>query len=328
MKSGSAGNAKVYCITNLSKSLNQAVCGALPGLHAFTGCDSVSALAGKGKVSAYKLMCKDKRYQEAFQNLGKTWELTEDTERHLESFLCRLYGGANLCEINARRYKLFCSKKGEIDSNQLPPCRDCLHKHLLRANYQAAVWRRCLEAKPTIPSPDGHGWTVTSSSTGYSVTIDWMDGLPAPSAVLELLSCQCKKVCSSGCPCVENQLKCTDMCRVKNCTNSYVDDDAEDFAETVDFVGDLYSDEEEEPSDDDEDPCLQEPTLCPDAVEELEITSDSHSIAAAIPASSSTTGKWQHCHNFLNSLIVMTKSVRFLSVDCWKQVHWFITQLH
>jgi len=71
MKSGSAGNAKVYCITNVSKSLNQAVCGALPGLHAFTGCDSVSALAGKGKVNAYKLMCKDKRYQEAFQIWAK-----------------------------------------------------------------------------------------------------------------------------------------------------------------------------------------------------------------------------------------------------------------
>jgi len=118
-----------------------------------------------------------------------------------------------------------------------------------------------------------------------------MDALPAPSAVLELLNCQCMKVCSSGCPCVENQLKCTDMCRLKKFTNSSVDDDAEGFAENSDNLGDLYSDDEEEQSDDDEDPCLQEQTLCQDAAEEVEITSDSHNNAAASPAASSTAGK-------------------------------------
>ena len=31
-------------------------CAALPGLHAFTGCDSVSAFAGKGKDKCYNLL--------------------------------------------------------------------------------------------------------------------------------------------------------------------------------------------------------------------------------------------------------------------------------
>ena len=30
-------------------------------------------------------------------------------------------------------------KKGDVDSNQLPPCDGSLRKHELRANYQAAI---------------------------------------------------------------------------------------------------------------------------------------------------------------------------------------------
>ena len=47
-----------------------------------------------------------------------------------------------------------------------------------------------------------------------------MSGEPAPKAVLELLSCQCKRVCQSpSCTCLANGLHCTDMCRLQECTN-------------------------------------------------------------------------------------------------------------
>ena len=42
--------------------------------------------------------------------------------------------------------RLFCAKEGKVNSNQLPPCADCLKMHSLRANYQAAVWRRSLRS--------------------------------------------------------------------------------------------------------------------------------------------------------------------------------------
>ena len=41
----------------------------LIGIHAFTGCDTVSALTGRGKLGALKLMKKDKTYQETFSQL-------------------------------------------------------------------------------------------------------------------------------------------------------------------------------------------------------------------------------------------------------------------
>ena len=47
-----------------------------------------------------------------------------------------------------------------------------------------------------------------------------MNGEPAPKAVLELLSCQCKRVCQlPNCICLANGLHCTDMCRLRECTN-------------------------------------------------------------------------------------------------------------
>ena len=39
-------------------------CAALPGLHAFTGCDSVSAFAGKGKGKCYNLLRKNLKFVE------------------------------------------------------------------------------------------------------------------------------------------------------------------------------------------------------------------------------------------------------------------------
>src|SRR6218665_1990510 len=95
----------------------------------------IGADAGKGKVSAYKLMCKDQKYQQAFTEFGNSWTLTEETERVLEAFVCQLYGWKIFLDINAC-YKFFCFKKGEIESNQLTPRHDCLHKPYLRSQEQ------------------------------------------------------------------------------------------------------------------------------------------------------------------------------------------------
>lgn len=116
--------------------------------------------------------------------------------------------------INELRYRLFCSKRGNIESDHLPPCADCLYKHAYRANYQTAIRRWSLENRPEIPSPLRHGWIQDENKLG----IDWMSGQPAPEAVLKLLSCSCTRSCRlPNCSCLANGLKCTDMCRLPEC---------------------------------------------------------------------------------------------------------------
>ena len=58
-----------------------------------------------------------------------------------------------------------------------------------------------------------------------SLKSDWMYGHCAPDAVLELLSCQCKREClQEQWPCLTNCHKCTYMCRLQTCENRNEDE--------------------------------------------------------------------------------------------------------
>lgn len=217
MKCGTKARTRYVDIAQVVQCHGPELCRCLPGLHAFTGCDSVSAFCGKGKLAALKLAKQHSEFRELFQALGTEWDVTEEQFSRLQKFTCSMYcsnPGTN--DVNDLRYRLFCSKKGEIDSSQLPPCVDTLRKHCNRANYQTAIWCRSLQCSPEVPSPVGHGWSLE----GDELTIDWMCGEPAPKAVLELLSCHCKKNCQlPTCICLSNGLQCTDLCKFQECTN-------------------------------------------------------------------------------------------------------------
>ena len=66
-------------------------CKALPGLHAFTGCDTVSASVGKGKLKGLGLISKSAQHREALTLLGSHWNITYNLHKKLESFTCLLY---------------------------------------------------------------------------------------------------------------------------------------------------------------------------------------------------------------------------------------------
>lgn len=102
-----------------------------------TGCDTFSAFAGKGKTSALKLLTNNRETQDTFVELGHIWDLSQELMDKLEAFTFLLYAPkASSPKVNDLRYDLFCAKKGEIVSHQLPPCRDCLVKHAQRARLQ------------------------------------------------------------------------------------------------------------------------------------------------------------------------------------------------
>ena len=227
-KFGTKTRTRYIDVDKIGRSQGQGVCDSLIGLHAFTGCDSVSCFAGKGKLIALKLLKKDPSNQ-AFKQLGQCWELNDEIFEKLEQFTCAMYAGsrsnksrssaAGGSSVNELRYQLFCAKRGEAESSQLPPCRDCLFLHAQRANFQAAIWRRCLEPKPNVPSPSEHGWTEEDGK----LNILWMRSTPAPEVVLELLACKCSRVCKlPDCTCLVNGLTCTDMCKLQTCTNQAV----------------------------------------------------------------------------------------------------------
>ena len=75
---GTKNRTRYLDITKIFKTLGSGVCDALVGMHAFTGCDSISAFAGRGKTTAFKLLKSDKTHQEVFNQLGNSWDLSAE----------------------------------------------------------------------------------------------------------------------------------------------------------------------------------------------------------------------------------------------------------
>lgn len=176
-------------------------------------------------LGTFKLLKTDKTYQEAFLELGRSWTVSDELFKKLEEITCHMYvPSTHITDVNLLRYQLFCTRRGEMESSQLPPCKDCLLMHAIRANYQAAIWRRSLQTKPFVPSPEDHGWSTNEEG---ELEIKWMSGSPAPDAVLQFLSCRCVRSCKlPDCTCLSNGLKCTNLCKLQTCGNQCSEEEA------------------------------------------------------------------------------------------------------
>ena len=246
IRTGTQNKTRIISLGKVKESLAirfdvediEQACRALLGLHAFTGCDTVSAFSGKGKSKPLKLMLKENSYISLFSSFGNEPSLSETQHTTLQQFVCNLYGHTEE-STDVVRYKLYSARQGRLEAKCLPPCSDSLSLHANRACYQAYIWRKCLESHPDIPSPVGLGWDRNDDD---DLIIKWNTILPAPEEVLQLMYCSCRRKCLQGsCPCIDNSLSCTDACTNQNCENfpSEENDECEEWDE-------LFSSDEED----------------------------------------------------------------------------------
>ena len=140
IKCGTQARRRYTDITHVVQRHGSEVCRCLPGLHAFTGCDAVSAFSGKCEMTALKLTKRHARFRELFHLVGTDWDVPDELFSRLQEFTCFMYSSnPETKDVNDLRYHLFCAKKGDLDSNPLPLWVDTLRIHCERANYQAAV---------------------------------------------------------------------------------------------------------------------------------------------------------------------------------------------
>lgn len=214
LDSGSGQHRRVVNLSDVAAKLGQTICDSLPGYHAFTGCDTVSSFARRGKSCGFKLLQKGRT--EAMTRLGASLEPPSDALlQSCEEFVCAMYGKEAFISANDLRYHLFCS--AAITSYaELPPTKDSLLQHVKRGNYQAYLWKQCLSSGD-VPTPHNHGWLL-GENDGLSIV--WATQPPAPSALLELMHCGCKTGCiNAKCRCVKSRLPCTDACQCRDCGN-------------------------------------------------------------------------------------------------------------
>jgi len=145
-----------------------------------------------------KLLKSRPEFVEAFCTLGLVADVVDDMLfSKLEHYVCLMYSPGNIVDINKVRSTMFQSRysiglpqsmlsaqSSGIDLSLLPPCRGSLHKHALRANYQAFICRHAHVAKLELLSPSGCGWTVEDDT----LKIDWVDGDIIPTQLVDILA--------------------------------------------------------------------------------------------------------------------------------------------
>ena len=164
--------AQFVDISKLVWSLGDSICDSLIWLHAFTGCDIVSAFASRGKLSALKLMKKDKTYQETFSQVGQSLDVQPHIFQNVQQFTCPMYVAASsTADVNDLRCQLFCAKRREIESGcyhhaDIVSSRTSSEPTTSTRQQSGSVVCLLVPQCPTLPSVDGYVMMASSPFTG------------------------------------------------------------------------------------------------------------------------------------------------------------------
>jgi hypothetical protein len=194
----------------IATSLGAEKARVLPMFHAFTGCDTVSSFAGRGKTTAFDTWKSFNAVTAVFSKLvAKPASFNDDCMSVLEWYVVLLYDRTSFeATADSARRHLFTTKARSIDA--IPPTSAALLQHAKRAIYQGGhVWGQAHIRAPDVPSPESWGWKKNTSG-GWEPL--WTLLPEAAVSCSELLRCGCKKGCMGLCKCVKADLKCTSLC--------------------------------------------------------------------------------------------------------------------
>ena len=95
IKCSSKTRVKYLDVSRIVERVRASKCKSLPGFHAFTGCDAVSAFQRRGKVLVFRIVAQNQGFQDVFQGLGGSGS-------RLTSFTVTSRGSTVLCTARMR----------------------------------------------------------------------------------------------------------------------------------------------------------------------------------------------------------------------------------
>jgi len=99
-----------------------------------------------------------------------------------------------------------------------------------------------------MPDPGFHGWVYNEEND--DLEIKWMSLPIAPDSILCFANCSCVKGCSTfRCSCKKASLRCSDLCRCKECQNCSLEYEEEEDPK----LEDIYEDSDESDNNDESD---------------------------------------------------------------------------
>ena len=127
-------------------------------------------------------MLNDARYMQAFAQLRQHTEINYAELQTIRSFVCHMYECKGNHLVDELRYRMYCQSAGKIACDHLPPCSDAFDLHIMRANYQAKIWREreSLLQYQIDMDPLENGRSL-DDDRGFS--IKWMRCNPGPDEV-------------------------------------------------------------------------------------------------------------------------------------------------
>ena len=162
---GVGSSFRYIAVPEIVNTMNPTQCLTLPVFHAFTGCDTVSAFAGRGKKTAWETWKSFPEVNDAFTELlSMQSEVSRKSMKHLERFVVLMYDQTSECmEVNDARKRLFTQKSRNLEN--IPPTQAALKQHIKRTCYQANCWNQALVLNPEMPDPSD--WGLTKETIGW-----------------------------------------------------------------------------------------------------------------------------------------------------------------
>ena len=133
-------------------------------MHALSGCDTVSHLNGKGKVSALKVLNQN-NITGLDSVLGEMDASEADLMATATAFYFALYSQKKSNTINSARYDIFRKRKNPPPRKSLSPTESNMALHVQRAHLQVLVWKAADKPDPPSVNITDYGWEVMNMIT-------------------------------------------------------------------------------------------------------------------------------------------------------------------
>ncbi|KAJ8869049.1 hypothetical protein PR048_030600 [Dryococelus australis] len=211
-------SAKLYDIAAIQKDIGD-MRSAILFAHAVTGGDKISAVYGKGKIKAYKLLRKNVSLRSEVVNfLNSPASHPEEVANTGERFVRALYPGGDkvddIVDLRLHLYNRAVDRQALAASfklSVLPPTKAALYQHSLRTSlhvYPTAYG--CMKRRRDELLPTDWGWHFSNSQDTLMPVLTSLP--PAPSFLMRIISCKCKRDCNAPCSCRKAGERCSDMC--------------------------------------------------------------------------------------------------------------------
>lgn len=205
--------------------------------YMFSGCDTVSSIFGRGKVTILKCMM-SKKNQNHMRPIVNTFmnhqSVLQDIDSAETKLMSLVYGDptASLGDLRYSAYKRQVIQ-GKLKPERLPPSTGAVVQHSRRTFTQLREW---ILLDPNLS--DMHGWELKNH--GYHVI--YTTNEIAPAELLNLVFCKCSGQCTTNkCNCFRNNVKCVpaicEQCPEATSCNNLKFTGIEDEIESDDDVG-------------------------------------------------------------------------------------------